>query len=147
MSTTLTFANLDLTSPAAVAHACRILHDYANLPSNLLAGIANVTLTFEEGGYITDSHPAPVAPVQEASGPDLSFYKGQTRTLLDTMLARIKQNGSTTLSEAANDMNVTLDVARAYLRNAGRAAAARECPLPVQPKWNTTLGCNDYVAS
>lgn len=149
MPTTVTFKNLDLRDPRSVERACSILRSYGMVPSELLARTASLTLEFEEDGYTTDSTHTDTLPPNTAPtgvGDALGFYGGKTRCLLDTMLSRIRQHGSTTLGETANDMGISLDTARAYLRNAGRAAAARELDLPVKPSWNTALGCNDYVA-
>jgi hypothetical protein len=63
------------------------------------------------------------------------------------MLARIAKQGSTTLEDAATEAGISLDTARAYLRNAGRTAAAHKVALPVAPKWDHEKGRNDYAAS
>lgn len=74
------------------------------------------------------------------------FYRGNTKEFVDTMLARIDKYGSTTLEDAATDLGVTLDTARAFLRNAGRTDRAHDTELPFVPRWNHDKGYNDYIA-
>lgn len=136
----ITLANIDLTRRANVEHVVAALHVYASLPAEHLACMRDITIDFagEAGGV----SPAPVAPADP-----LALYGGNTRRFLEVMLARIEKFGSTTLEDAAKDASITLDTARAYLRNAGRTASAHKVTLPVKPQWQHDMGCNTYIAS
>ena len=89
----------------------------------------------------------PADPLAIEDRGNITLYGKTTRAFLEHMMARIKAQGSTTLEEVATDMGITLDTARAYLRNAGRTASAHKVSLPVAPKWNHEKGRNDYVWS
>lgn len=139
----ITLANIDLQNPDHVEHAIGSLRAYASIPAAFLSTMSSVTLSFDGG----DTTMTPRDAVEGAEEDKLGIYGKTTRTLLQTMLARIRAQGSTTLEEAATDMGVSLDTARANLRNAGRTAAAYKVSLPVAPKWDHEKGRNDYVRS
>lgn len=148
----ITLENIDIKNPQHLAHAREI---YATLSSALLATVQDIRIDFRTLDLIpmhaTDEMPAgtdevprvPSVP-QEAK---LGIYGKTTRLFLQSMLTRITNEGSTTLEEVAHEMNISLDTARAYLRNAGRTAGAYKTLLPVKPVWNHERGCNDYHAN
>jgi hypothetical protein len=132
----ITIVDIDLTNAASVEHAVDNLRAFAALAPSVLRATQSVTL---------------IVPTDEvvAAGSDnpLAIYGKTTRAFLEVMLARIEKHGSTTLEDAATDAHISLDTARAYLRNAGRSAGAHKVSLPVAPTWDHEKGRNDYVAS
>lgn len=132
-------ANIDLTDPACIDHVAASLRAYAAIPAAYLSAVKDITIDFSEMAEPPSSTSAPSNP--------LAIYGVKTRPFLETMLARIAKHGTTTLEEAAKDAGISLDTARAYLRNAGRTAVAYKVALPVVPKWNPEKGYNAYVAS
>lgn len=160
MSSTVTFKNLDLLDSRSVEQAVGILwaaHRHAKQSVEMFGESEaevrerlarpraftlldpNTEMTVEEDGTEV---PAPVPTRMHAQG----FYRGNTKGFVDTMLARIDKHGSTTLEDAATDLGITLDTARAFLRNAGRTDRAHGTELPFVPRWNHDKGYNDYVA-
>ena len=136
----ITLANIDLQNPNHVEHAIGSLRAYASIPAAFLSTMTDITLSFDGGDTTMTSRDA----VEGAEEDRLGIYGKTTRTLLQTMLARAKTQGSTTLEEAATDMGVSLDTVRANLRNAGRTAAAYKVSLPLTPMWNAEKGHNEY---
>jgi hypothetical protein len=86
------------------------------------------------------------APAITSADP-LAIYGAKTRLFLELMTARIERHGLATLAEVANDMGISLDAARAHLRNAGRTASAHNVSLPVHPTWQPEHGYNVYRAN
>jgi hypothetical protein len=134
----ITFENIDLTDSVHVEHAVSSLRAYAALPPLLLHDTRSVTVDFGNGNLLSSGAPA-------VPNDPLTIYGKTTRTFLEIMLGRIRQDGKTTLETVASDMKVPLDTARAYLRNAGRTAGAYKVSLPVAPTWNPESGCNEYT--
>lgn len=132
----VTFVNIDLSNEASIEHAIGLLRGYANLPPKVVQGLTALTFTLPTDEVATC-----------ASDDALGIYGRTTRAFLVQMLSRIDENGSTTLEEVANDMGITIDTARAYLRNAGRTASAYKVTLPVKPEWQPDMGCNTYTMS
>lgn len=139
----ITFENIDLTNAEHLAHALGALNNYAKLSPTILSGVRDIRIDFREADLVTMSAPSSVPSQEDALG----IYGKTTRAFLQQMLARIDAQGSTTLEEVATDMDISLDTARAYLRNAGRTASAYKVSLPVAPKWDHEKGRNDYVRS
>jgi hypothetical protein len=139
----ITFENIDLTNAGHLSHAASLLNAYAALSPDLLSGVENVRLDISSTVAALKDHAE--SPVVDTL--TLVIYGGTTRTFLETMLGRIQQDGKTTLEDVAREMNISRDTARAYLRNAGRTAAARKVLLPVMPTWNHESGCNEYRAT
>jgi hypothetical protein len=137
----LTFENIDLTDPLNVDHAISSLRAYAALPPALLRDIRSVSVNFASINALASEEPSSYI----AEPYDLGVYGKTTRTFLETMLALIQKDGKTTLEAVAAHMGVSLDTARAYLRNAGRTAAAHKVSLPVAPTWNHDAACNEYT--
>ena len=129
----LTFQNIDLQNREHLARAVAALHTYAAAPEGLLRNVQSLTISLS-----SDPVAAP------AVGPSLGIYGATTRKLLQTMITLAERNGHTALEEVARDMGISLDSARANLRNAGRTAAAHKVSLPVAPTWNPEKGCNEY---
>lgn len=142
----ITLANIDLTNRDHLAHATAALDAYAALSPDLLLGVESVRLDFRTVDLIPMNVPMSPSPVL-AGTASLGIYGKTTRAFLEMMLSQIAKHGSTTLEDAATGAGISLDTARAYLRNAGRTAGAYKVMLPVKPKWNTAARCNDYVAS
>ena len=149
----ITLENIDLTNTEHLAHAREIC---ATLSSPLLATVQDIRIDFRTLDLVpmhaAEDVPADMghdAPKASSSTPKAMHvkYGKTTRTFLHSMLTRIEKGGTTTLEEVAHEMNISLDTARAYLRNAGRTAAAYKVPLPVKPVWNHERGCNDYHAN
>ena len=142
----ITLENIDLTNTEHLAHALSALNAYAALSPDLLSGVENIRIDFRT----LDLIPMRACP-PSASAPSLEealgIYGKTTRAFLQQTLGRIDAQGSTTLEDVATDMGISLDTARAYLRNAGRTASAHKVPLPVKPKWDHEKGRNDYVRS
>ena len=134
----ITLDNIDLTNTEHLAHAREI---YATLSSALLATVQDIRIDFRTLDLIPMHAESPVVDTLT-----LVIYGGTTRTFLETMLGLIQRDGKTTLVVVASEMNISRDTARAYLRNAGRTAAARKVLLPVLPTWNHESGCNEYRA-
>ena len=137
----ITFQNIDLTDTMNVEHAISTLRAYAALPVGLLRETSSITVDFgsikslaseEPSSYNNDPH-------------DLDVYGKTTRAFLETMLLLIQRDGKTTLESVATHMGISLDTARAYLRNAGRTAAAHKVSLPVVPTWSHESGYNQYT--
>jgi hypothetical protein len=160
MSSTVTFKNLDILDSRSVEQAAGILwaaHRHAKQsvelfgeseaevrerlarPHTFTLHDTHAEVAVEDGGTVT---PTSVPTKLHAQG----FYRGNTRDLVDAMLTRIDKHGSATLEDTATDMGITLDTARAFLRNAGRTNRAHGTELPFVPRWNHDKGCNDYVA-
>lgn len=135
----VTLSNIDLTNPACIDHVVASLRAYATIPEAYLSAVQDITIDFAQ----VMEGPSERAPAADA----LAIYGAKTRPFLETMLARIAKQGSTTLEDAATEAGISLDTARAYLRNAGRTAAAHKVALPVAPKWDHEKGRNDYAAS
>lgn len=141
----ITLENIDLTNTEHLAHALSALNAYAALSPDLLSGVENIQLDISSTVAALDAHRE--FPVVDTPKAMHVKYGKTTRTFLHSMLTRIEKGGTTTLEEVAHEMNISLDTARAYLRNAGRTAAAYKVPLPVKPVWNHERGCNDYHAN
>ena len=142
----ITLENIDLTNAEHLAHAHAALDAYAALSPEFLACVRDVCIDFHTLDLTPMSAPPSAAPAA-AQEEALGIYGKTTRSFLQQMLARIDAQGSTTLEEVATDMGITLDTARAYLRNGGRTASAYKVSLPVAPKWDHEKGRNDYVRS
>lgn len=142
----ITLENIDLTNAAHLAHAQSALEIYATLSSALLATVQDIRIDFHAVPVVAVT-PVPASGPTSAQEEALGIYGKTTRSFLEAMLARIDAQGSTTLEEVATDMGITLDTARAYLRNGGRTASAYKVSLPVAPKWDHEKGRNDYVRS
>jgi hypothetical protein len=144
----ITLENIDLQNPDHVTHAIESLRAYASIPAAFLSTLTDISLCFDGRDTVMTpaSTPAPTPVSQTTSAPEnkLGIYGKTTRTFLLTMITRVQQQGSATLEEVASDMGIPLDSARAYLRNAGRTAAAYKVLLPVAPTWNPEKGCNEY---
>jgi len=136
----ITLENIDLRNPEHVEHVIASLRASATIPAAFLGTVKDITVAFDGGDTTVTSRDA----VEGAEEDRLGIYGKTTRTLLQTMLARAKAQGSTTLEEVATDMGVSLDTARANLRNAGRTAAAYKVSLPLTPVWNAADGRNEY---
>ena len=142
----VTLTNLDLTDTAHLSHAVAALNAYAALSPDLLLGVESIRLDFRTVDLIPMN--APMAPSPVFTGTtSLGIYGKTTRAFLDTMLSRISKYGSTTLEDAAKEAGISLDTARAYLRNAGRTASAYKVALPVKPEWQHDTGRNTYTTS
>jgi hypothetical protein len=139
----LTFENIDLTDSLNVEYAISTLRAYAALPPALVRDMSSLTVNFGSINALANEGPSSYI----AEPHDLGVYGKTTRTFLETMLGRIERDGKTTLEEVAAHMDVSLDTARAYLRNAGRTAAAHKVSLPVTPTWNHESGCNEYTVT
>lgn len=142
----ITLANIDLTDADHRAHAVAALNTYAALSPELLLGVESIRLDFRTVDLIPMNVPMTPSPVFTGTA-SLGIYGKTTRAFLDTMLSRIAKYGSTTLEDAATEAGISLDTARAYLRNAGRTASAYKVALPVKPEWQHDMGCNTYTAS
>jgi hypothetical protein len=131
--------NIDLTNPASVEHAVEKLRALTVFDASVLRNVRSMTV-FVPSDEVDTTRP---------SQPEdtLAVYGRMTRAFLEVMLARIEKCGSTTLEDAAADANISLDTARAYLRNAGRTASAHKVALPVKPEWQPDMGCNTYTAA
>ena len=132
----ITIVNIDLTNPASVEHAVEKLRALTVFDASVLRNVRSMTV-FVPSDEVDTARP---------SQPEdtLVVYGKMTRAFLEVMLARIEKYGSTTLEDAAADANISLDTARAYLRNAGRTASAHKVALPVKPEWQPDMGCNVY---
>lgn len=141
----ITLTDIDLTNPQHLAHAVESLNAYAAIPPALLQGVKDVDIDFRTFDLVPmNALPSPhLVPSKDEM---LGIYGKTTRAFLQQMLARIDAHGSTTLEDVATDMGISLDTARAYLRNAGRTASAYKVSLPVVPKWDHEKGRNDYIA-
>lgn len=95
------------------------------------------TLLDEEGKEVYAPVPTKIIPQ--------GFYRGNTKDLIEKMLEKIEQNGSTTLEEVAREMSITLDTARAFLRNAGRTSRAHKAELPFLARWDVSRSRNEYT--
>ncbi len=73
------------------------------------------------------------------------FYRGNTKEFIEAMENLISKHGSTTLEDTAQTMGISLDTARAFLRNAGRTNRAHKTGLSFAPRWNADKRCNDYL--
>ena len=140
----ITLENIDLTNAGHLSHALSLLNAYAALSPDLLSGVENVRLDISSTVAALNDHAE--SPVVDTPKAMHVKYGKTTRSFLHSMLKRIEKEGSTTLEEVAHEMNISRDTACAYLRNAGRTAAAYKVPLPVKPVWNHERGCNDYHA-
>ena len=157
---TVTFKNLDLLDSRSIEQAAGILwaaHRHAKQsvelfgeseaevrerlarPHAFTLNDPNAEVVVEDDGTVT---PTPVPTKLHAQG----FYRGKTKDFVDAMLARIEKHGSATVEDTANDMGLTLDSARAFLRNAGRTNRAHDTELPFVPRWNADKGYNEYFA-
>ena len=143
----ITLANIDLQNPDHVEHAIGSLRAYASIPAAFLSTMSSVTLSFD--GVDTTMPPA-AAVDPSCAVPNLEeklgIYGKTTRALLQRMiaLAAASERGTVTLEEVAADMGISLDTARANLRNAGRTASAYKVSLPLLPAWNAEKGHNEY---
>jgi hypothetical protein len=142
----VTLTNIDLTDTAHLSHAVAALNAYAALSPDLLLGVESIRLDFRTVDLIPMNVPMSSSPTPAVT-ESLGIYGKTTRAFLDTMLSRISKYGSTTLEDAATEAGISLDTARAYLRNAGRTASAYKVALPVKPEWQPDMGCNTYRAS
>jgi hypothetical protein len=135
----ITIVNIDLTNPASVEHAVEKLRALTVFDASVLRNVRSMTV-FVPSDEVDTTRP---------SQPEdtLAVYGKMTRAFLEVMLARIEKCGSTTLEDAAADANISLDTARAYLRNAGRTASAHKVALPVKPEWQPDMGCNTYTTA
>jgi hypothetical protein len=160
MNSTVTFKNLDLLDSRSVEQAVGILwaahrqakqcvelfgqseaevREQFSRPRTFTLTDPNAdTLLNEQGEEV----PAPLPTKVQPKG----FYKGTSKQLVEVMQERIAKNGSTTLEDAATVMGVTLDTARAFLRNAGRTNRARSTEFPFETRWNHDKGYNEYFA-
>ena len=59
----------------------------------------------------------------------------------------MEKNALARFRVAAKEAGISLDTARAYLRNAGRTASAYKVALPVKPEWQHDTGRNTYTTS
>lgn len=160
MNSTVTFKNLDILDSRSVEQAVGILwalHRHAKQSVELLGeGEAevrerlthphaftlldpNTNATVDDDGTVT---PDPLPTKVQPQG----FYKGTSKQLVEVMEERIAKNGSTTLEDTANVMGISLDTARAFLRNAGRTNRARGTEFPFETRWNHDKGYNEYFA-
>ncbi len=158
--TTTTFKSIDFLDSRSVEQAVGILwalHRHAKQSVELLgqseaevreqyARSRTFTLTDPNAATLLNEQgeevPAPLPTKVQPKG----FYKGTSKQLVEAMQERIAKNGSTTLEDAATVMGVTLDTARAFLRNAGRTNRARSTEFPFETRWNHDKGCNEYFA-
>lgn len=135
----ITIVNIDLTNPASVEHAVEKLRALTVFDASVLRNVRAMTV-FVPSDEVDTTRPS-------LPEDTLAVYGKMTRAFLEVMLARIDKCGSTTLEDAAADANISLDTARAYLRNAGRTASAHKVTLPVRPEWQPDMGCNTYTAA
>lgn len=135
----ITIVNIDLTNPASVEHAVEKLRALTVFDASVLRNVRAMTI-FVPSDEVDTTRPS-------LPEDTLAVYGKMTRAFLEVMLSRIEKYGSTTLEDAAADANISLDTARAYLRNAGRTASAHKVTLPVRPEWQPDMGCNTYTAS
>lgn len=133
----ITIENIDLTNPASVERAVEKLRALTVFDASVLRNVRSMTV-FVPSDEVDNAR---LALLPEDT---LAVYGKMTRAFLEVMLARIDKCGSTTLEDAAADANISLDTARAYLRNAGRTASAHKVTLPVKPEWQHDMGCNVY---
>jgi hypothetical protein len=143
----ITLANIDLQNLEHVEHAIGSLRAYASIPAAFLSTMTDITLDFSGGDTVLT--PAPAADPSYAVPnleEKLGIYGKMTRELLRCMvtLATASEKGTVTLEEASDYLGISLDTARANLRNAGRTAAARKVSLPLIPAWNAEKGYNEY---
>ena len=150
----ITLANIDLNNTEHLAHAVRLLNNYAGLSPLLISAVRDICIDFRDVDLVRISDVNAPVPSEAAMGQyplryeaALAIYGKTTRAFLRKMLERIHAHGSTTLEDAAADANISLDTARAYLRNAGRTASALKVTLPVRPEWQPDMGCNTYTAA
>ena len=156
---TMTFKNLDPLDSRSVEQAVGILwaaHHHAKQAVELFgeseASVRERLARIPHTYTLLDVENE--AAVEEKDGtvsvnvavPTKLFYRGNTKEFVNTMLARIDKYGSTTLEDAATELGITLDTARAFLRNAGRTDRAHGTELPLVPRWNHDKGYNDYLA-
>ena len=135
----ITIVNIDLTNPASVEHAVEKLRALTVFDASVLRNVRAMTV-FVPSDEVDTTRPS-------LPEDTLAVYGKMTRAFLEVMLARIDKCGSTTLEDAAADASISLDTARAYLRNAGRTASAHKVALPVRPEWQPDMGCNTYTAT
>jgi hypothetical protein len=148
----ITLTNIDPTNPKHLAYAVASLNElkkHATVAPLVLRWVTDVNIDFSELDVVSLGGPeCPPTAVSSGSREDmLAIYGKMTRTFLEVMLSRIEKCGSTTLEDAAADANISLDTARAYLRNAGRTASAHKATFPVKPEWQHDMRCNVYTAT
>jgi len=157
---TVTFKNLDLLDSRSVEQAVGTLwaaHRHAKQSVELfgesetevrgrLAAPRAFTLLDPDTEATVEHNGTEVLSPPPTKTHTQGFYRGKTKDFVDAMLARIEKHGSATLEDAANDMGLTLDTARAFLRNAGRTNRAHDTELPFVPRWNADKGYNEYFA-
>jgi len=136
----ITFQNIDLTDSINLHHAISTLRAYADLSPALLRDMSSLTIDFGNINALASEEPSSYVPHDP-----LAIYGKTTRAFLETMLLLIQRDGKTSLESVATHMGVSLDTSRAYLRNAGRTAAAHKVSLPVVPTWNHGSGYNEYA--
>jgi hypothetical protein len=136
----ITFQNIDLTDSINLQHALSSLRAYADLSPVLLRDMSSLTIDFGSINTVASEKPSSSVPHDP-----LAIYGKTTRAFLETMLLLIQRDGKTSLESVATHIGVSLYTARAYLRNAGRTAAAHKVSLPVMPTWNHESGYNEYA--
>lgn len=147
----ITIRNMNPLDPDSVELACAILrarHRQALLQQQQLGWADDRVL-----GDIASRPVITVATLDEVDEADAvgdtvsvsDHFQGQTRAFLERMVAFIRDHGPSTLDEVAQEHGISLDTARAYIRNAGRTAKAHGVPIPVYPEWDHDEGCNLYA--
>lgn len=153
----IVFENIDFTRPETCSLLFRLIKQYSNLPTPTLQTISQITIDVAEelakevqttpsqadnanatvwGGTTTRS-PVPVPTLAPC-------FAGKCREFLTTMVEQIAHNGHTTLAQAAADHGVSVETARAFLRNAGRSAQSHGVTLPFYPRWDSLKSYNTY---
>lgn len=133
----VTLTNIDFQDSFSVQRAIDILRHLEHMSIMLIGASEHMTFNV--------AYELPEEPEKFSLGNDtLAIYGKTTRHFIEAMLDRIRKNGSVTLEEVADDENISVETARAYLRNAGRTAAAHKVTLPFKPVWNHDKGVNDY---
>jgi hypothetical protein len=158
MDGTVTFKNVNLLDSRSVDHAVGILwelHRHAKQSVELLGhSEAEVREQYARTHTFTIVDPNANLTVEDGEGVDLDpvptkpqvFYRGSSKQLIEVMQERIAKNGMTTLEDSATVMGVTLDTARAFLRNAGRTNRAHGIGFPFEARWNHDKGYNEYFS-
>lgn len=88
------------------------------------------------------------AAQQVASVPAPAYQtvlSANTRDFIQRLVATIATDGATTLDKVATDQGISVETARAYIRNAGRTAKAHNIKLPIKAVWDACKGYNIYT--
>lgn len=142
--TTITLVGLDVTDPTDLDRAATVIR---SLHHRAKDRTGDVRIEFDNGVAVVeftskvDAAPSVGADVIEV------VYGAKTQSFLDSMVATIRYRGETTLEEAAQAHGISIDTARAYIRNAGRTSKARGVPMPIKSRWDTDRGRSVYTVA